>query len=177
MNICTVCDKNPTTMNDITTNPNNISKAHLHCHSCLNVFKSVSDLYLHKCNTHTNPVPIKCWTCGKTFSDESELRTHLDNDHMRMSDASNVLPQPSTSQTIHQVASITNPTACELCEQVFPSTNERDIHMMTHSWAVPFSCRLCGFLSQSKETMTLHQESQHMVCPPELHCNLRLHHE
>ena len=68
---CSVCIRNPTA--DLVHD----HKEHYHCNSCINVFKSVKELYLHQCTPHANFALEVCWNCGDTFDEEKFLIEHI----------------------------------------------------------------------------------------------------
>ena len=139
-----------------------VQEVNNHCRVCNQVFGSIVKLREHSesCHAERNESLSTCNVSGTSFKDLSSPAVQNTDNH----GPSSVIPNSSDH--------ISEPNECELCDKVFSTINEKEDHMQSHIGALPFRCRFCDFLSQSKDKMALHIECKHGTPTPRLHCNL-----
>ena len=105
-------------------------------------------LVLHN-RKHTGDKPFKCNTCGHTTTQQSNLKTHIQNIH--------------TNE--HEMVE------CELCSKNVRK-KQLKTHMNSHKTSRPFQCPDCDgtfkYKEQLKKHTTVHQDirpNHCMICP------------
>ena len=82
---------------------------------------------------------IACNVCGKPFTKEMHLRTHI--------------------RVVHKKQFKFN---CTLCEKGFVSKPDMEGHMNTHRGIRPYACHYCASAFSYRKHLTAHMRSKHI---------------
>ena len=95
--------------------------------------------------THGIGLQIRCELCGKNFTKQSRLQSHIDSIHKNIRNFQ-----------------------CQHCDKAFKAKIHLDNHMLQHSGDRPFECRECGERFRHKLSLIshsrIHSDSRPFVC-------------
>lgn len=107
------------------------------CRLCNDKYNNRTDLYLHMKSHSTDCQPLLCDTCGKCFSSNHALRTHMRN-HLDI-----------------------RPHACSFCPKRFRTRLLLKQHLHVHTGIKEFQCTLCEQQFAKRDSLRIHLRKRH----------------
>ncbi|XP_034252653.1 zinc finger protein 184-like [Thrips palmi] len=105
----------------------------------------------------------KCEICPSTFSDLSELSSHMVTHTEKSSDT---LIKPSENDTPKQEL-----LHCKLCNKEYKNKKNLNYHMMGHSGEKPYKCKSCSNQYSNPKALSKHEKERHAVVLRPFSCN------
>lgn len=165
-----------------THNPEDREK--IECYVCGRLLSSRKALDIHM-RIHEDIVPFVCEACGKSFRQQSNLRSHILNVHTdEATFQCEKCPKKLKSLALWKVhmrfhackegldksktLSLGKFYTCSFCPKTFATATQHKTHLRTHSNERPFGCTLCSkfFKERSKlkrHLTSVHSEMMHIV--------------
>ena len=117
------------------------SSAELVCYVCEKKYLDRYSLRYHL-RTHGIGLQIRCELCGKNFTKQSRLQSHIDSIHKDIRKFS-----------------------CPHCDKAFKAKPHLENHLLQHTGGRPWQCKECGDSFRHKLSMISHMRT-HSDCRP-----------
>ena len=146
------------------------------CNICLRKF-SATYLKLHMKNIHTDVNKIECTYCKNSFSNKTNLETHITRVHTKLdtkektikcsfNDCQREFWNFGDMRNHSKCHSDAKPFKCELCEKSFKGKNGLASHTLLHTGERPFKCLICSFDCTDPAILKRHQVYRHLSATP-----------
>ncbi|XP_046400154.1 uncharacterized protein LOC124166606 [Ischnura elegans] len=111
------------------------------CHKNYNMSSIVTHM-----RTHQKEKPYLCAECGKTFSQQGDLKRHTKHFHLGIEPA--------------------RPFLCSYCPKTFSAQSKLRIHERSHTKEKPYECSECGKGFAHLSSLRKHKENREVACLP-----------
>jgi len=180
---CAKCDKvyssHQCLKYHLVTHDKNASKS-FNCDQCRARFHFQGQLNKHKSmhilNTH--PDQYKCQICGRNYTSESTLRSHIAHVHKRnktykckvCNKTFGSTDTLSAHMAKHQKEEFMNPSSwlgsmeCNICKRKFEHKGSLNMHMKIHEPKPVKTCAECGATFSRQSLLSSHLKRVHKIC-------------
>lgn len=161
--ICEICDSGFVNRNALTQHTVNHKTGEFKCNFCPKVYSTQVKKRLHERTSHTHVEANKCAYCNETFKDYRKKELHLSEEHgieaaTAVCKACDKVFSNRKMLNIHIKRDhlLERSHNCPECDKKFYSTTGLKNHMVTHSKARDYQCKLCLKFYGRKKTLNAH---------------------
>ncbi|XP_022907032.2 zinc finger protein ZFP2-like [Onthophagus taurus] len=141
------------------------------CNYCDKLFKTISDLRVHKKSYHMGNNYI-CQVCGEKFKYSYLLERHVFKHEDKKPYECNICKKGCLTaeslkrhERIHDINNIKKTHCCPICSKCFPYSSTLLEHMKNHTGHKPFLCTVCGKGFRQNSSLGIHMRSHNGIRP------------
>ncbi|XP_065161470.1 zinc finger protein 239-like [Atheta coriaria] len=142
-----------------------MSKVHLknyekfQCEKCSGLYNSKEYLKLHLRTVHkeTEDEELICELCNKVFRGEFYLKKHIRISHKRPLKVCQICGKTVRDMPLHLLTHGEKSVQCSVCQKMFTSKRQMEVHKRIHTGKKPYKCKHCGQAFTQAGTRKIHE--------------------